>query len=123
MEREKSWKQITATGRNITERWNTLANKYDLSIITSGIPAFTGYSFNSKQHLAFKTLITQEMLSKGYLASTTVYACTEHTKNIVDGYFEALDPIFSLIRDCEDGRDVMTLLNGPVCHGGFKRLN
>ena len=35
----------------------------------------------------------------------------------------ALDPIFGLIRKCEDGRDVMSLLKGPVCHGGFKRLN
>jgi glutamate-1-semialdehyde 2,1-aminomutase len=76
MEREKSWKQITDTGRNITERWNTLANKYDLSITTSGIPAFTGYSFNSKKHLAFKTLITQEMLAKGYLATTKQQQCS-----------------------------------------------
>jgi glutamate-1-semialdehyde 2,1-aminomutase len=28
-----------------------------------------------------------------------------------------------MIRECEDGRDVMSLLKGPVCHGGFKRLN
>jgi glutamate-1-semialdehyde 2,1-aminomutase len=28
-----------------------------------------------------------------------------------------------LIRECEDGRDVNALLKGPVCHGGFKRLN
>jgi glutamate-1-semialdehyde 2,1-aminomutase len=28
-----------------------------------------------------------------------------------------------LIQECEEGRDVMSLLNGPVCHGGFKRLN
>jgi methylmalonyl-CoA decarboxylase len=39
------------------------------------------------------------------------------------GYFDALDPIFALVRECEDGRDVMTLLKGPICHAGFKRLN
>ena len=69
------------------------------------------------------TLLTQEMLSKGYLAANSVYVCTEHTNEIVDGYFEALDPVFSLIRDCENGRNVSDLLNGPVCHGGFARLN
>ncbi len=67
--------------------------------------------------------ITQEMLDRGYLAGNSVYACTEHTPVIVDGYFEAIAPIFKLIRECEDGRDVTTLLKGPLCHAGFKRLN
>ena len=123
MNRVKSWDQITTTGRDISTRWKALANKYGLSITTSGIPALAGYSFNSDKALAYKTLITQEMLAKGYLATTNVYACTEHTENIINGYFEALDPIFALIKECEDGRDILTLLNGPVCHGNFKRLN
>jgi glutamate-1-semialdehyde 2,1-aminomutase len=123
MNRVKSWDQITTTGRNISTRWKALANKYGLSITTSGIPALAGYSFNSDKALAYKTLITQEMLAKGYLATTNVYACTEHTENIINGYFEALDPIFALIKECEEGRDILTLLNGPVCHGNFKRLN
>ena len=66
---------------------------------------------------------TQEMLAKGYLAANSVYACTEHTTDIVNDYFENLDPVFSLIKECEGGRDVMSLLNGPVCHAAFKRLN
>ena len=49
------------------------------------------------QHsLAYKTLITQEMLAKGYLAANSVYVCIEHTPKVVDGYFEALDGVFSL---------------------------
>ena len=123
MNRVKSWDQITNTGRDISTRWKALANKYGLSITTSGIPAFAGYSFNSDKALAYKTLITQEMLAKGYLATTSVYACTEHTENIVAGYFEALEPIYALIKECEEGRDVMALLKGPVCHSSFKRLN
>ncbi len=38
-------------------------------------------------------------------------------------FFEALDPIFGLVKECEEGRDVMNLLKGSICHGGFKRLN
>jgi glutamate-1-semialdehyde 2,1-aminomutase len=53
-----------------------------------------------------------------------VYVCTEHTPEIVDRYFEALDPVFALIKECQDGgKDVTSLLKGPVCHAGFKRLN
>ena len=33
------------------------------------------------------------------------------------------DPVFALIKECEEGRDVLELLNGPVCDTGFKRLN
>ena len=73
--------------------------------------------------LAYKTLITQEMLAKGYLASNSIYVCTEHSPQIVKDYLENLDPIFGLIRECEDGRDVNALLKGPVCHSGFRRLN
>ena len=48
-------------------------------ITLSGLPALTGFSFNGPRALAYKTLITQEMLAKGYLAGTSVYVCTEHT--------------------------------------------
>ena len=123
MAREKSWEAITATGLKIRERWQTLADKYQLAIDHWGLPALTGYSFRSEKALAYKTLVTQEMLAKGYLAGNSVYVCTEHTPAVVDGYFDNLEPIFALIKECEEGRDVMSLLKGPVCHGGFKRLN
>jgi glutamate-1-semialdehyde 2,1-aminomutase len=123
MERIRSWESITATGETISARWVELAEKHGLKISTSGIPAFAAFAFDSDNALAYKTLITQEMLAKGYLASNTVYSCIDHTPQIVADYFEALDPIFGLIRECEDGRDVYDLLHGPVCHSGFKRLN
>lgn len=123
MERMKSWEQITKTGLEITAKWKALADKHGLSITTSGLPALTGFSFNSPNALAYKTLITQEMLAKGYLAGTSVYVCTEHTPEVVANFFEALESVFTLVKECEEGRDVMSLLKGPVCHGGFKRLN
>jgi glutamate-1-semialdehyde 2,1-aminomutase len=63
------------------------------------------------------------MLAKGYLAGNSVCICIDHTQDIVDGYFAALDPVFALILECENGRTIDSLLNGPVCHSGFKRLN
>jgi glutamate-1-semialdehyde 2,1-aminomutase len=63
------------------------------------------------------------MLSSGYLASNSVYVCTEHTEEVINGYFEALASVFLTIKECEEGRDVMKLLKGPVAHGSFKRLN
>ena len=123
MERERSWETITETGNIIKAKWQALAHHHGLLITTNGLPALAGFAFNSPNMLAYKTLITQEMLAKGYLAGTSVYVCTEHTLEVVDTFFAVLDPVFSLIKECENGRDVHTLLKGPVCHGGFKRLN
>lgn len=123
MERVRSWETITRTGLDIRKRWQHLAEKYGLKISHWGLPALTGYSFQGPNALAYKTLVTQEMLNKGYLAGNSVYVCTEHTPDVVDGYFQALDSVFALINECEQGRDVASLLHGPVCHAGFKRLN
>jgi glutamate-1-semialdehyde 2,1-aminomutase len=123
MEREKSWEQITQTGLEIRQRWQQLGDKYQIGLSHWGLPALTGFTIQSEKALAYKTLITQEMLAKGYLAGNSVYVCTEHSREVIDGYFEALEPIFQLIRECEDGRDISSLLKGPICHAGFKRLN
>jgi glutamate-1-semialdehyde 2,1-aminomutase len=123
MQREKSWEVVTQIGSNISKRWVKLAEKYDLNISTWGLPALSGYTFNYTNALAYKTIITQEMLKQGYLAANSIYTCTEHTKNVVDGYFLALDPIFSIIKECEEGGDFSSFLDGPVCHNSFKRLN
>tara|TARA_Y100001960_G_scaffold316608_1_gene383793 strand:+ start:785 stop:2818 length:2034 start_codon:yes stop_codon:yes gene_type:complete len=123
MERTKSWETITETGNSISKRWKILSDKYELDINTWGLPALSGFTFNSKNDLSYKTFITQEMLKKGYLAANSIYVCTEHTQEIVDGYFEALDPLFKIIKDCENGLDIKTMLEGPISHSGFKRLN
>jgi glutamate-1-semialdehyde 2,1-aminomutase len=123
MERLKSWETITQKGLCIRAGWQQLADNHGLQIAHWGLPALTGFTFKSENALAYKTLITQEMLAKGYLASNSVYVCTEHTQEVIAGYFDALDPLFSTIKECEEGRDVMSLLKGPICHGGFKRLN
>jgi len=123
MEREESWKQITSTGLKIRDKWQQLANNHKIEISHWGLPSLTGFTINSDNTLIYKTLITQEMLTKGYLAANSVYVSTKHTEDILDGYFNVLDPIFSIIKECEDGRDPKKLLKGPACHAGFKRLN
>jgi glutamate-1-semialdehyde 2,1-aminomutase len=123
MEQTKSWEIITNMGAYITEQWHSITKSTGVAIKTSGLPALTSFSVDSKFALEYKTLITQEMLKKSYLAGTSVYVATVHTKEIVDRFFTELEPVFSLIKECEDGRDVTSLLDGPTCSSGFKRLN
>jgi len=124
MEREQSWNIITETGKKMQKGWLGLAEKHDLKIALSGIPAMASYGFNSRNALEYKTLITQEMLKKGILASTIFYACMEHTDEHMSLYLNELDQIYKTIAKCESERlDIYSLLEGPVCHSGFKRLN
>lgn len=124
MERVKSWEIITETGNKMREGWQKLADNYNLEINISGIPALSTYSFNSSDAMAYKTLITQEMLKKGFLASTSFYSSTAHTDDHLDMYFNALEAVYEQISNCEkEELKIGDLLEGPICHGGFKRLN
>ncbi|WP_390129273.1 aminotransferase class III-fold pyridoxal phosphate-dependent enzyme [Synechococcus sp. HIMB2401] len=123
MERERSWDQVTSIGLQLRSRWQELADRHGLCITHNGLPALAGFAIQSSQALAYKTLITQEMLKKGYLAATSCYTCLAHTPDVLEHYLGALDEVFGLIAECEAGRSVEELLEGPICHGGFKRLN
>jgi glutamate-1-semialdehyde 2,1-aminomutase len=123
MEREASWEQITKTGKSIGERWKALAQKHDLALDISGLPALISFTMPGENWLKYKTFITQEMLKAGVLAANSVYVCTEHSQAVIDEYFDKLDPVFGLIRECKDGRLIEDLLEGPVCHAGFGRIS
>jgi glutamate-1-semialdehyde 2,1-aminomutase len=124
MERVKSWDIITEIGKKMQLGWQQLADTHKLAITQAGIPSLSTYSFNSENALAYKTLVAQEMLKKGFLASTNFYACTEHSADKFEIYFNALDEVFATISRCEnETEDIGRLLEGPIVHSGFKRLN
>lgn len=122
MERDRSWEQITETGKFIQGKWRELAKRHSLDIEIGGIPAISSFSFNSENNLEYKTLITQELLEAGILSSNLVFACIAHTTELMEPYFSELDRVFGRIKACEDGALIREMLKGPVCHGGFRRL-
>ena len=64
------------------------------------------------------------MLKKGILATNSVYVCAQHTREFVSEYIEVLDRLFSTIANCESEKlNIDDLLEGPVCHTTFERLN
>ena len=123
MEKERSWERITSVGKEITRRWLDMAKQHDLRLKTFGLPALASFSLSSEHHQAYRTLITQEMLKKGYLAAASIYVCLSHTPAIRDRYFQILDELFSKIADCERGLNPRSLIHGPLAETGFRRLN
>ena len=123
MEREQPWKHAISVGEHVRKIWSETALKHNLKVSINGLPALSSYVILSENALAYKTLLTQEFLKKGYLAGTIFYACSAHELDKFDEYSEILDSTFKTIAECENGRDVYQLLEGPMCHAGFKRLN
>jgi len=102
----------------------SLAKVHGLEIEVVGIPSLSTYSFKSQNALAYKTLIAQEMLKKNILASTNFYASIAHEDTYIERYFSELDKVYGVIKKCENKElNINELLDGPVCHSGFKRLN
>jgi glutamate-1-semialdehyde 2,1-aminomutase len=124
MNETKSWEFITAQGEAITNYWNELGESLGLKLKTAGLPALTSFSIDSPNWLKYKTFITQEMLKQGVLAGHSVYVCLAHTDKVIEQYKNAFEPIMQKIVGFEQGKEnVDKFLDGPVCHGGFKRLN
>lgn len=124
MEEMRSWEFITSQGQKLRKGWEDLADKLDLKISYFGIPALSGFSIDSDSWLSYKTYITQEMLKFNFLAANSVYICTDHSDQVISAYLEKLEPILDTISHYEkEQKNIDHLLEGPVCHGGFKRLN
>jgi glutamate-1-semialdehyde aminotransferase len=124
MKKVESWKIITEKGKKMREGWLKLADDNKLNISVAGIPSLSTYSFQSESALKYKTYVTQEMLKKGFLASTNYYAAITHEEEYFDLYYNGLNEVFADISKCERGvRNIDEMLEGPVCHSGFQRLN
>ncbi len=123
MEKEESWTYISDLGKLIKENWKKIAKENNVNINIWGLSALPGFTVESKNHLAYKTLITQEMLKKGFLATNAVYVSTAHDERTLKSYFSALDEVFKIISKCESGEDIKSFLKVPICDSGFKRLN
>ena len=123
MEKLKSWKIISKKGKNFKKRLKALGTKYNLPIKIFGNNGIPSFSFNNKKNMKYKTLITQEMLKSNILASNVIYISVKHDLKKFNKYFSCLEPIFEKIADCESGYQIDKLLEGPICHETFQRLN
>jgi len=109
-------------GRLIGEGWKNLANKHKLNIeILPPNPLVTFIpKYDNIQEI--KTLYTQEMLKRGYLAAFSVYVSYSHTEDIINKFLNTCDEVFGILKKAIDQNAVLDYLDGPVAHSGFQRL-
>jgi glutamate-1-semialdehyde aminotransferase len=124
IEREQTWKHLERSGSLVKQYWDELAQNAGLAITISGINPLPHFSFAGDEALELKTYFTQEMLKKGYLASTAFYQSLAHDTAILNAYAEAVRDVFETLGILlKRGVAISEYLEGPVCHEGFGRLN
>ena len=109
-------------GKKIQNGWRESAEKNCLKISVSGIYPLGHFSFNYEDPLILKTLFTQLMLERGFLATDSFYASYAHREKNVEKYLEVVDEVFEFIARAIKENKVKKYLKGPICHSGFRRL-
>ncbi len=118
---KKVEKHLDHIGKMVKEGLRELASKHEIPISVSGINPMAHFEFQYENPLVYKTFFTQEMLKRGYLATTAIYASYAHTEETVTDYLGAVDDVFELIQK-QRLKGESPLLKGEVCHSGFQRL-
>lgn len=124
MEKIKSWKIISDQGLKLKKMIKKIGQNNKLKIDITGLDSCPSYTIKSNNWLKYKTFITQELLHNKILGANTTYISICHKDEILKNYASNLDSIFAKIYKCEKNiENIDSLLKGPVCHSGFKRLN
>ena len=108
-------------GKQVQEGWTELAKKHGIDIHISGIYPLSHISFTAAP-AELKTLFTQEMLRRGFIASDAYYASYAHKEEQMKKYLETVDEVFGIMAKAIKEGNYAELLEGPVAHGGFARL-
>ena len=116
-------KHVAAIGKTVTQFWKKHAQKHNLKITTGdGYPCLAHFIFEQKKANELKTLYTQLMLDRGFLASPVIYPTMAHNDKVVSLYGQAIDEVFAEIAQAIDKGDISKRLKGPPAHTGFARL-
>jgi glutamate-1-semialdehyde 2,1-aminomutase len=113
---------LVRIGERVLAAWRAAAANAKLDIELSGIPPLAHFAFKVPEPMAARTLFTQLMLDRGYLARDAFYAMYAHTDAHVDGYAAACRDSFVEIAAAIRANRVAQMLRGPVAHAGFQRL-
>ena len=115
--------RLKTTGLAVHEGWRRLASKHHLNLAVQGQPALSTFTLQyGDQSQAMRTLFTQELLDRGFLANSSFYACLAHDSESISAYLSACDEAFASLASAADGGDVLRRLRGPVAQSGFQRL-
>ncbi len=113
---------VANIGENVMSGWRSIGEKHNLPVTTGGYPALAHFSFQNNEAEKLRTIYTQMMLKRGFLAGLTIYPTMAHTTEIVKLYHNAVDEVFGEISIAFHNGSIDKLLTGKVALSGFTRL-
>ncbi|MBK6632522.1 MAG: aminotransferase class III-fold pyridoxal phosphate-dependent enzyme [Betaproteobacteria bacterium] len=111
-----------AVGTAVREGWTHAAVRAGLPIKINGLLPLLNFAIEHPQAAALSTLLTQEMLGRGYLAAPRFNATFAHKPEIVERYLRDIEEVFHVLGEAIRRGDVEQRLRGPVKHSEFRRL-
>lgn len=122
MEDEEAPSRVHEIGIQVRSAWESIAADSGLRLNIQGIPSLSTFNVEGFDASEVRTFITQEMLHKGFLATTAFYSSIAHTPEILHSYFEALQTVFSRLALHNPDKLSDALPHG-VAASGFTRIN
>ncbi len=123
LERVNAPKHIEEIGNKVEHMWGKLGEENGLNIHSgTDFPALAHFEFKDENSNAIKTLFTQMMLERNYLASTGLYVSYSHKQEDIEKYGEIVNEVFGLLKNAVDRQSVEKQLKGPEVQFGFERL-
>ncbi|PKO22928.1 MAG: class III aminotransferase [Chloroflexi bacterium HGW-Chloroflexi-1] len=114
---------VARVGNQVQGFWQQAGVEYGLPVVThEGYPCLAHFRFDHQLANELRTLYTQLMLERGFLAGVSLYPTLAHTDDIITFYGAAIDEVFAEIARALAADDVVARLKGPVAHTGFQRL-
>lgn len=123
MERIRSWETLPILGKKVKNFWSKVFSDLDLEFSITGIDPIANFELLVPNWNNVKTLITQEMLDRGFLASSSFYASTAHTDNLFEKYFVAFSETLEMVSKAIKNDSIESHLRGSPAQTGFSRLN
>lgn len=121
--RIQPWERLKQTGQKVVESWENASANHELPIDCHSTDALSHFSFKDCEANVAKTLFTQCMLERDFLATTAFYATIAHKDTDIDDYAKACDESFHYIKEALSKGNLRDALKGPEAHTGFSRLN
>lgn len=115
--------RLNQLGLNVQAGWSAAADDTGLPIHVGGMPPLSKFGFDVGDPLEMKALFVQEMLDRGFLASTLYYAMYAHTDEDVALYLEAVADVFGEMKQLVESNSVQGALRGAPSVAGFARLS
>jgi glutamate-1-semialdehyde 2,1-aminomutase len=123
MERTRVTEHVAHMGGRAQRIWSEAAEKHGLPLVEDEhYPCLSHFKFDHEEPDSLRTLYTQWMLDRGFLAGPQFSPTLAHTDAILDMFAEAVDEVFGLIAETVAAGTIEDDLRGPVAHSGFRRL-